>query len=333
MSDKNAMIEKMAKAFMVLPISVGRVPLKLDTHLGREGAVKAMGEGIDAETGKGVGSTVPALGALTGKAKTMLNRPMGQVRTFCYTETQEFERGKRLVAVPRLPEALTKLADARQQVLKNWEVFRPEYQRYYNLRDGVLVKGGRVRNGVACDLPMITPDKLEAAVYVDVGVPERIPTADLSGMALPAGLAADIATRTNASQIAKVEAMRTRAMTDMLAQVEKIMVLVDPDGKGERYSNALFENAGRATRNLREIVESYDSDPRLLQLADLIDEHVTGRSVDAVKNSATSQERILRATKTVVKGLRDMSKAQPAVPQPTATTVVAGDSLLADLID
>ncbi|MHC4371667.1 MAG: hypothetical protein ACYSW8_28970 [Planctomycetota bacterium] len=328
MTDKNEMIERMSRAAMILPVSQGRVPTTVACRAGTAGAVQALGTGIDEPTAQKVGTTLPALGAFTQQAKDQLNRPLGACRTYLYTETQSYDRGRRLVMVTRIPEVLKQIAHYRELVKVNLADFLPAYEKYFEARNGLVYSGdgGSVR--------MLTPAKLREACYIDAGVPERIPACDLSGLALPAGLAADIATRTNAGVIARVEAVRSDAIADLLGAMDNLISKVDPNGSGERYSQALLDKAKLTCRNLRDVVESYDNDPRLLQLADLVDTQIGSiRTIDAVKTSATQKSAVLRAAKTVSKGLNDMQKSTvPATPKP-ATTVVTGDSLLADLLD
>lgn len=326
MSDKNEMIERMSRSAMILPISQGRVPTTVACRAGTEGAVRALGDGIDAQTADKVGTTLPALGAMTEEAKAILNRPLGANRTYIYTQTQEYDRGRRLVMVPRIPEVLTEVSKIRQVVAENLGNFLPRYEAYFEARNGLVYSGSN-------SVKMLTPERLKQACYIEVGVPERIPACDLSGINLPAGLAADIATRTNASVIAKVEAVRSDAIADMLKAVDNLISKVDPSGSGERYSQALLDTAKLTTRNMREVVEGYDNDPRLLQLADLVDQHIADLpNVEVLKNSPSRQFSVLRAAKTVSKGLKDMTQAAAPKPKP-ATTIVTGDSLLADLID
>ena len=328
MSDQNQFIERMAKAAMILPVSQGRVPTVVNCKAGSDAARDALHAAIDAETSHNLGTTLPALGAMTAEAKQMLNRPLGAIRTFLYDETMTYDRGRRLVMVTRMPAVLSFIASKRSEVLQNLADFIPRYRKYYEAKGGMLVD----LNGAGQSIQLIKPSKLSESVYVDVGVPQRIPACDLSGINLPAGLAAEIQERTNAEHIAKAEAIRGEAIGDLLKAVETIITQVDADATGKRLSSSLLTNAQRTSRNLREVVEAYDNDPRLLQLADLVDGQVAGWNMDTIKNSATAKRSVSRAAKTVRDGLKTLSAAPVPVPAPV-TTVAVGDSLLADLID
>jgi hypothetical protein len=328
MTDQNQFIERMAKAAMILPVSQGRVPTVVNCKAGSDAARDALHAAIDSETSHSLGTTLPALGAMTAEAKQMLNRPLGAIRTYLYEETMTYDRGRRLVMVTRMPAVLQFIAEKRGEVLKNLADFIPRYRKYYDFKNGMLVD----LNGAGQSIQLIKPEKLMDAVYVDVGVPQRIPACDLSGINLPAGLAAQIQERTNAEHIAKAEAIRGEAIGDLLKAVETVITQVDVGAEGKRLSESLLTNAKRTSRNLREVVESYDNDPRLLQLADLVDQQIGQYNVKSLKQSDSAKNAVTRAAKTVRDGLKTLADAPAPAPVPV-TTVAVGDSLLADLID
>ena len=84
------------------------------------------------------------------------------------------------------------------------------------------------------------------------------------------------------------------------------------------------------------MVQGYDNDPRVLQIADLIDEQIGSiGNIEKVKNSATLRATAIRAAQTAHKTLGAVSNAPSTAKPvaPAASNVVVGDSLLADLID
>jgi hypothetical protein len=149
---------------------------------------------------------------------------------------------------------------------------------------------------------------------------------------LPAGLAADIAKRheqTLAKQLEGAKDAAIKGAKDHMDTVEKQLT------EGKRLHKSLLDNAKTHAAMLRGMVKGYDNDPRVLQLADLIDEQIGSiTSIEHVKHSTIVRDRAVRAAKTVSKGLSDLAAAPKSSPAPiSADSIVAGDSLLADLID
>jgi hypothetical protein len=106
--------------------------------------------------------------------------------------------------------------------------------------------------------------------------------------------------------------------------------------EGKRLHQSLLDNAKRHASLLRGMVEGYDNDPRVLEVADLIDQRIGSiPSIEQVKHNATRRNQAIRAAGTASKALAAVAKA-PSTARPVApaaSTVITGDSLLADLID
>ena len=315
-------LDNLSKSAMILPYSQGKIRTEVKTKLGAEAVQKALSLGKDVPSG----ATVGALGAMTDSAKLLVNKPLGANRSYMYDYTLAYERGARLVMVPRVPEVLAKIQDNLSAVKAGMDEFMPQYEAYYSSTNGRADMGDS-------EIALPAPDKVRASVYITVGVPQPIQPCDLTGLSLPAGLAADIAERTNAKHAAAAEAAKDAAMRDLIKELDKVATQLTT---GERIHQSVLDNARNASRKVREFTEGYDNDPRVLEVAEIIDQRISSiTSVELVKNSATLREQAVRAAESGSKSLAQVVKSKStATPvAPAASNVIVGDSLLADLID
>ena len=315
-------LDNLSRSAMILPYSQGKIRTEVKTKLGAEAVQKALSLGKDVPSG----ATVGALGAMTELAKSLVNKPLSANRSYMYEHTLEYERGARLVMVPRVPEVLTKIQDNLSAVKAGMDEFMPRYEAYFNSTNGRADMGDS-------EIALPRPDKVRASVYINVGVPQPIQPCDLTGLSLPAGLAADIAERTNAKHAAAAEAAKDAAMRDLIKELDKVAKQLTT---GKRIHQSVLDNARNASRKVREFTEGYDNDPRVLEVAEIIDQRISSiPNIEQVKNSATLREQAVRAaeagSKSLAKVVKSTSTAQPVAP--AASTVITGDSLLADLID
>ena len=257
------------------------------------------------------------------------------IRTYLYEHTLPFSdagegqqrRGDRLVAVANVPEVLSKLGELKSEAYAALDAFLPEYDR---LREFAIQHDlGDWRNEVSYP----TADEVRSMFAASLTPPQPIPMCDMSALNLPAGLAADIAARHEAALSTQLEGAKDAAIDgarDHMANVEKQLT------EGKRLHQSLIDNAKRHATLLRGMVQGYDNDPRVLQIADLIDEQIGSiGNIEKVKNSATLRATAIRAAQTAHKTLGAVSNA-PSTAQPVTASngnVVMGDSLLADLID
>jgi hypothetical protein len=236
-------------------------------------------------------------------------------------------RGDRLIAVASVPEVLSKLGELKSEAYAALDAFLPEYDR---LREFAVQHDlGDWRNEVTYP----SADEVRSMFAASVTPPKPIPTCDMSALNLPAGLAADIAARHEAALSTQLEGAKDYAIAearDHMGNVEKQLT------KGERLHQSLIDNAKRHAALLRGMVQGYDNDPRVLAMADLIDEQIGSiGNIEKVKNSATLRASAIRAAQTAHTTLGQMSQAPSTAKSvaPAASNVVVGDSLLADLID
>ena len=315
-------LDNLSKSAMILPYTQGKITTEVKTKRGADAVQTALSLGKDVPSG----ATVGALGSMTSLAKELVNKPLGANRTYMYDHTLSYERGARLVMVPRVPEVLAAIQENLARVKAGLDEFMPRYEAYYNSTNGRADMGNS-------QITLPTPDKVRASSYITVGVPQPIQPCDLTGLSLPAGLAADIAERTNAKHAVAAEAAKNAGMQDLIKELDKIAKQLTT---GKRIHQSVLDNARTASRKVREFTEGYDNDPRVLAIADLIDDRIASiPSIEQVKNNATLRERAVRAaeagSKTLAEVVKSPSTATPAAP--AASNVIVGDSLLADLID
>jgi len=323
------MQQAIANNYMVLDISIGRAdPMKHSAVASDAAAAECKVDGAVP-----VRTRVGALGRLTADIK-QVNSKFASVRTWLYENTLPFtdcdegqqKRGKRIVPVSRVPEVLAKLAELKGDAFTSLDAFMPDYRQYYGSRN-------RADLGRVSDVDMPDPDVLAGKYRITIGAPEPLPVFNVDTLALPAGLAADIAQRHHDRLSKQLDGAKQAAIEG----AQKHMDVVEKQlTDGKRLHNSLLDNAQRHARLLRDMVEGYDNDPRVLAIADLIDERIASiPNIEQVKHNATRRNQAIRAANTASKALAEVAKApSTATPvAPAASNVIVGDSLLADLID
>lgn len=314
-------IENLSNNMLLLPVSMGRIQLEVKTKRGADALKTALGvaEGVRA------GGTIGALGAMTDLAAELINRHYGHARTYTYTRTLAAAvRGHRIVTTTRTPEHLTRYAEFRHALYNGIDEFMPQYEAYYKSTNGVADMG-------SSQITIPHPDAVREKAYINIGVPQQIRPADLDGMNLPAGLAADIAARTDAHIMQQAEAAKTAAVEELAKAVDNIEKQLT---SGKRLHDSLISNAQNASRNLREFTDSFDNDPRLIEACDIVDDRIASSTLEQVKNSETLRAQAVRAASTASKSLKKVASA-PAVSAPAevGSIHIGDDSILADLID
>jgi hypothetical protein len=323
------MQQTIANNYMVLDLSLGRAdPMKHSAVASDAAASECRVSG-----NVPVRTRVGALGRLTTDLK-QVNSKFASIRTWLYDNTLPFtdceegqqKRGKRIVPVSRVPEVLAKLAELKGEAFAALDAFMPDYRQYYGAHN-------RADLGRVSDVDMPDPDVLAGKYRVSVGAPEPLPVFNVDTLALPAGLAADIAQRHHDRLSKQLDGAKQAAIEG----AQKHMDVVEKQlTDGKRLHQSLLDNAKRHARLLRDMVEGYDNDPRVLEVADLIDERIGSiPNIEQVKNSVTKRDQAIRAAGTASKALAAVAKApSTATPAaPAASNVIVGDSLLADLID
>lgn len=318
--------------FMVINVGLSRAdPMK---HSAVASDVAANGCAVDSAVP--VRTRVGALGRMTVAIKEV-NSKFAGIRTWIYDNTLPFtdcadgqqKRGKRIVPVAKIPEVLQKLAELKADAFAALDDFMPSYREYY-------AAFNRADLGKVSDVNLPDPDELYAKYAVRLDPPEPLPVVDIDKLALPVGLATDIANRHSerlAKQLDGAKSAAIQGARDHMATVETQLT----DGK--RLHASLLENAQRHASLLRGMVEGYDNDPRVLEVADIIENRIASiPSIEHVKDSPTLRDQALRAATTVKKSLDDVARSPaivlPATSAPVADQVETGDedSILATLI-
>ena len=310
-------IKRLANNMLILPISMGRISLEVKTSKGADAVKDAL------RLGKAVrsGGTVGALGALTDLAGELVNRQVGYARTYQYRETLPYTRGHRIITSTRTPDHLAKFHEMTVAVENALGEFMPRYEAYYNSTDGVADMG-------ESQIKIPHPQEVRESAYIKVGVPQQIRPADLEGMNLPAGLAAQIAEDTNRVLIEQAEVAKQGALKDLLKAVETVetqLSKTDP-----RIHDSLIEKARLASRNLRDFTTSYDNNPAVLEVLDVIDDKITSSNSEQVKHNSTVREAAVRAAQMATKSIKHI-QAAPSTASPITTQ--QGQAVLGGLID
>jgi len=321
--------QSIANNFMVLDISIGRAdPMKHSEVASDAAAAECKVNAVVP-----VRTRVGSLGTLTADLK-QVNSKFASVRTWLYENTLPFtdaedgqqKRGKRIVPVSRVPEVLAKLVELKGEAFAALSEFMPSYRGYYSARN-------RLDLGRVSDVDMPDPDVLAGKYRITIGAPEPLPVFNVDSLALPAGLAADIAQRHHDRLSKQLDGAKQAAIEG----AQKHMDVVEKQlTEGKRLHQSLLDNAKRHATLLRDMVEGYDNDPRVLEVADLIDQRIASiPDIEQVKHSAIKRDQAIRAASTASKALAAVAKApSTATPvAPAASNVIVGDSLLADLID
>ena len=323
------MQQTIANNYMVLDLSLGRAdPMKHSAVASDAAASECKVSG-----NVPVRTRVGALGRLTTDLK-QVNSKFASIRTWLYDNTLPFtdceegqqKRGKRIVPVSRVPEVLAKLAEMKGEAFAALNAFLPDYRQYYSAHN-------RADLGRVSDVDMPDPDVLAGKYRVTIGAPEPLPVFNVDSLALPAGLAADIAQRHHDRLTKQLDGAKQAAIEG----AQKHMDVVEKQlTDGKRLHQSLLDNAKRHATLLRDMVEGYDNDPRILEVADLIDQRIGSiPDINWMKNNGIKRGQAIRAASTASKALAAVAKSpSTATPvAPAASNIVTGDSLLADLID
>jgi hypothetical protein len=169
-----------------------------------------------------------------------------------------------------------------------------------------------------------------------ISPPEPLNVADMARFgSLPAGMAQEIADANNAKLAKQLEGAKEAAIHEAQEQMELVAKQL---GEGKRLHESLIENSRRVAQLLRDMVMGFDNDPRLIELANLIDEKISSGIIETWRNSEHSRKEPIRAANTVVKGIKAIKKAapkkaSPIMPVAQTGSTLAGGGLMADLLD
>tara|TARA_R100001086_G_scaffold188282_1_gene106307 strand:- start:437 stop:1444 length:1008 start_codon:yes stop_codon:yes gene_type:complete len=326
-------LEQVPHNFMLMTISISVAdPMKVSAI-----ASEAARDATKVKGSTPVESRVGRFGSLTNDLKSVNSRHHA-IRTWFYANTLPFsnagegkdKRGKRLVPVFKVPDVLVALHERLQIASDALNAFLPEYARYYAAQN-------RQDLGIVSDVDMPTPEALRESYRVAINPPEPLPVFNVEKLSLPLGLAADIAEKHQEQLVAQLDGAKKYA----LDECAKHMGLVEKQMRdGARLHQSLLDETVRHASLIRGMVENFDSDPRVLDAVDLLDEKIASlaaRGIESVRDNRTQRDEIARAANAVGQILTDVGNAESPLSASIADTptqsISADDVVLGEMLD
>ena len=109
---------------------------------------------------------------------------------------------------------------------------------------------------------------------------------------------------------------------------------------GARLHQSLLDETVRHASLIRGMVENFDSDPRVLDAVDLLDEKIASlaaRGIESVRDNRTQRDEIARAANAVGQILTDVGNAESPLSASIADTptqsISADDVVLGEMLD
>jgi hypothetical protein len=301
-------VETAAANLMTIDVSIGKKSMvcKISGAVRSDilGKLAAQGEVLE-----GTDLTFGLFGPHQADFNLQVVAPRNKVRTYIYENTLPMTGStRRIVPVSRLPQFLKDVAALVDRADAAMAAFMPHFDTYCEA--GRKAADHNVRkSGVRVSEHMKYPSKaaFKDAFYIRITPPAPLPAVDLSKLgALPADLAGQIADANAALLADQLTGAKAAAMDAARAQMDTVVKQLE---KGERLFPSLIENSKRVARMLREMTESYDRDPALLALADLIDAKIASvKDTEVWRNSPEIRKESVKAARTVVKGIKDLQK-------------------------
>ena len=323
--DQSNLNSRACNAFMLLTVSVAVYDgiAKLS-----EAAERAEKEAGAEDTGARM--YINALGMHHGELKSVMGK-YKRIRTYLYQNTLSFsqaeegmqKRGKRLIPVVRVPEVLNHLNLLKTEAESALDDLLPHWDHLCNIAQSRAGQFGT-------EIKYLTSSEVRDRFKASVSIPECISPIDMDRFgSLPASLANDIAKASNDKLTSQLESAKTEAMKAAKSHMD---VVIKQLSEGKRLSETLVSLSALHSKMLRDLVNGYDNDPRIIAMADRIDNEIASQSVDRWKQSDYARTKSIDAAKVVSKGLGAM--VQPVTPdQIQSTNQSLAGGLLADLLD
>jgi len=323
--DQSNLNSRACNAFMLLTVSVSVY----------DGIAKLSEAAERAEREAGAEDTsarmyINALGMHHGELKSVMGK-YKRIRTYLYQNTLSFsqaeegmqKRGKRLIPVVRVPEVLNQLNVLKKEAESALDDLLPHWDHLCNIAQS---RAGQF----STEIKYLTSSEVRDRFKASISNPECISPVDMDRFgSLPTSLANDIAKASNDKLTSQLESAKTEAMKTAKSHMD---VVIKQLTDGKRLSETLVSLSALHSKMLRDLVEGYDNDPRILAMADRIDNEIASQSVDMWKQSDYRRNKSIDAAKIISKGLEAM--AQPVTPdQIQSSNQSLAGGLLADLID
>jgi hypothetical protein len=322
----NQFIDNATKALSLLDVSIGVWTGVAKLKKAAQVAAKQAGA-----SSKVARVYVDLLGKQQRKLK-VVTAAHAAIRTYLYENTLPFaadtggqKRGPRLLPVVRVPEVFAKLAELRAVAGEALESFLKEYDRYVEISMAQDMGTWNREITSANKLPSV--DDVRRKFYCSISAPRPIPNnaAGVADMALPIGMASDFISEHYGAiddQLKQAKDAAVKQAKDQMALLEEQLgaasTTVNKAGvvvPTKRLHESLITNSKRVASMLRDMVEGYDSDPRLLGLADKIDNEIAHvKSVDVWKTSPSARDDALKAASDIKTSLANY-KAAPVTPK------------------
>jgi len=334
----NQFIDNAVKALSLLDVSIGRWTGVAKLNRAASKAARDVGA-----TNSAARLYVDLLGKHHAKLK-VVTASYAAIRTYLYDSTLPYaadtggqKRGPRLLPVVRVPEVYGKLSELAADAEEKLETFLKEYDRLRGI--AISEDMGSWKKELKAEQKYPSVAEVRAKFRCVISPPRPIPNnaEGIQQMGLPLGMAAGFADQ----HYAEVDNQLSHAKDAAIRQAQDHMKLVEDQLSGtsttvnkagvtvpaKRLHPSLITNSKRVAKMLRDMVEGYDNDPRLLSMADLIDDKVASvANVEVWKNSPVQRDAAVEAAGIVRGNLADYlankrapaSKVSVAKPKPKA---------------
>jgi len=295
-------MDRARNSMMTIRIGCGRIPLFAETKEAQDAIRKELGVSDDTE----VSGKISRLGAMWKDAK-VVNSAMSKIRTYTYEETSPFMRGgERTVMVEDAAQVVSDCRALEAAVEVAAAEFLPRYEAYYK------AQGGKAKTDMGTSkVKMMTPAEVRRSIWVEVGLPQPLPACDLSGLNLPAELAAQISSAAFADQFSKLASTHQDILDKARKELERVKKQVTV---GKRFHDSLVPDVIKVAKRLRSIAEGYDSDMRLVVLADAIEDQIGQFTTDQLRNGEAAKATAERVADFGLATLDDVAKNPVAPP-------------------
>lgn len=248
-----------------------------------------------------------------------------RVYTYLYENCLPFSRGVYMVLATAYPKVLADLTRLIEDADAERDSFLLDYVRLIKIAQSVEM--GMWSDEVQDKYPSV--ESIRRRFGVRMTSPRTLDGRDIRSMNLPVDLMDKIASEQTSELEEQLEAAHQAAIALALKQVTVVATQLS-DGK--RLHDTLISNTQRVSTMLRDMSVGYLPDPRLVEIADQLDEHIGTSSIDKIKSSFYAKH---MARDTAIKardGLAAIAKsASPSTFIPSGNDA-NGTDLLADLI-
>ena len=322
-------MDKAAGAFMVLRVSVKRWEGVKRSRKVAEAAAVA-GNLSDANALNG---SVNLLGAHHADLK-LVKAANAKINTYLDEKSLPSDiAGEYMFHVDQVPQVMADLQGLKAAAVAVLDEFLPQYQNFADAARAHL-------KDYADSSAYPSSEAVRARFEISISAPDFIPAADLSKFkSLPVAQAAEWAAAAETKVARKIEGAREFILDSTRAFMDEAIKAIDKENF--RTTDRKAAEVSHLAVQLRQLIADWDNDPRLLALADLIDEKIAPAIRDkSLKGNLSGQHSVRRAARTVVKGIDDHKKNAALLKSQAITSTkksapagaIIGGGMIADLI-